>query len=437
MTTPNGPVLFNSSSGSDTDSSGLGPASAVTGYGAELDGTATIDVSMDGADLTTMSAGDLLFCSTSSGRQFSIIASVDTINETITTDDLWPIESGVAWAVGGKRATYENSRSLTSSGDVPLAWLETETDQTITSSLGEYAKGGRFRGAAGSMPTLSIDNDGSFMWQGGSRWIVNLKMQALSVGNKFSNAQTSGGIGNTSVTCQDCVIGDPTNSFTMLSDDHARTSYITASNTLIQYVGTVGASNITENSTALSLTNCVWKLNGIIYKSGPNGNFSAKKCIFIGDGTGAFYSHNYGKLFVEDCVFYNHNIVCSGGQLSCSIKNCIFHTCATAVQAYYGGTLEDAGGTVYGNYAYNVTSLVAAGDTDGQSSLENTTLSADPFTDAANDDFTLNTVVGGGAVLRAIVTAFGSTTTYPFNWLTDGSGGGGGGGSTVHPLYAN
>ncbi len=103
MTAPNGPILFNSSTGSDSTASGLGPASAVVGSSAELDGTATVDVSYDGMDLSSISAGDLLFCDTTSGRKFSVIASVDALSETITTDDAWPTESGVAWAVGGKR----------------------------------------------------------------------------------------------------------------------------------------------------------------------------------------------------------------------------------------------------------------------------------------------------------------------------------------------
>jgi len=117
MTAPNGPILFNSSTGSDSNASGLGPASALTGYDAELDGTSTVDVSYDGLDLSSISAGDLLFCDTSSGRKFSIIASVDTLNETITTDDAWGTESGVAWAVGGKRQYLFNSSYRTEFAD--------------------------------------------------------------------------------------------------------------------------------------------------------------------------------------------------------------------------------------------------------------------------------------------------------------------------------
>lgn len=48
-------------------------------------------------------------------------------------------------------------------------------------------------------------------------------------------------------------------------------------------------------------------------------------------------------------------------------------------------------------------------------------LTADPFTDADNDDFTLNNVAGGGAVLREELVDFASVLSrYPFLTLLDG-----------------
>ena len=81
---------------------------------------------------------------------------------------------------------------------------------------------------------------------------------------------------------------------------------------------------------------------------------------------------------------------------------------------------------MFGNAYYN-SGTIPTQDTDP------ITLTADPFTDAANEDFSLNSDAGGGAVLRASSSTLGSTEMHPFNWLTDGSGGGGGG-STFHPL---
>ena len=182
MTTPNGPILFNSSTGNDSTASGLGPASAVIGSSAELDGTSTVDVSYDGMDLSGISAGDLLFCDTTSGRKFSIIASVDTINETITTDEAWPIESGVSWAVGGKRATLQNSQHLWIKTDGAGSGLtyELETDQAMSSYVLSYSgMGGTIKSSVtGTKRVITIG--GTYFAEGGG-WTcydIHLKSSA-------------------------------------------------------------------------------------------------------------------------------------------------------------------------------------------------------------------------------------------------------------------
>lgn len=67
------------------------------------------------------------------------------------------------------------------------------------------------------------------------------------------------------------------------------------------------------------------------------------------------------------------------------------------------------------------------------------TLTADPFTDAANDDFSLNSAAGGGALLRAAGIRWGDGLVYDqANYLDVGAlqhqdAGGGGGGLLVNP----
>lgn len=75
MTTPNGPIVFNNTDGSDTAASGLGPAVALTGNGASTAGSSSVAT---GISTTGVSSGDLLFVQSSSGRKFSVIASVDS-----------------------------------------------------------------------------------------------------------------------------------------------------------------------------------------------------------------------------------------------------------------------------------------------------------------------------------------------------------------------
>ena len=424
MTTPNGPVLFNSSSGSDTDSSGLGPASAVTGYGAELDGTATIDVSMDGADLTTMSAGDLLFCSTSSGRQFSIIASVDTINETITTDDVWPTESGVAWAVGGKRATLQNSQHLWIKTDGAGGGLtyELETDQTMSSYVTSYSgMGGKIKSSVtGTKRVITIG--GTYFASGGG-WNchdIHFKSSAnLYLGRAGTDTQASAWY------LYDCTVGDATDTFASLGTTQSRTLAVNANRTVFQ-----------------NFLGVLW--NGI--------NANLNYCMVKDCDSAVFYASSLGSSshFARHTVFTNCLYLSyQRRSQSTNICQCVIHGMTSTgyvmhYQDYGPGLITDniwmdnagdiepyTSSRFFGNAYYNNT-------VNYPPSMESAAinLTADPFTDAAAGDFSLNSDAGGGATLRAASQTLGATTGYPFNWLTDGSGGGGGG-STVHPLYAN
>src|SRR6056300_478369 len=106
MTAPNGAIKFNNSTGSDTQSSGLGPAVAVYGSGASTTGASAV---VTGISTTGVSAGDLLWVQSSSGRQFSIIASVDSSTQVTCDDTFDNTESGRTWAIGGKRASIAGS----------------------------------------------------------------------------------------------------------------------------------------------------------------------------------------------------------------------------------------------------------------------------------------------------------------------------------------
>ncbi len=67
----------------------------------------------------------------------------------------------------------------------------------------------------------------------------------------------------------------------------------------------------------------------------------------------------------------------------------------------------------------------------------NITLSSDPFTDAANGDFTLNSDAAGGELLKNVqwTDASGVTSYYDVGtYQREVTAASGGGGSTFHPL---
>ena len=211
MTAPNGPILFNSSTGSDSQASGLGPAIAIYGSNASLNGS-IVDVSAD-ISFININPGDLIYCDTSTGRKFSVVMMVDATTLEIYTDDSWPTESGVAWAVGGKRATFDSvgSRNLFaySAGFI----FETETNQSITSAISCPNTNGNheFRGTAGSIRTITQTSDAR-NFEGGNNNASVITLRNLKLENSNASKTLAWGFAaRRKVYCYDCVFGDATN----------------------------------------------------------------------------------------------------------------------------------------------------------------------------------------------------------------------------------
>lgn len=132
-------IVFNASTGSDTAASGAGPATAESGTGASLNATTSVDLSGDSPDLSGVATDGsaCLWVQTSSGRQFSKITAVDNSTKIVTVETTYSVtESSRTWAIGGKRATWDNanSRKLFSADVLPGWIIETETGQTLTGS---------------------------------------------------------------------------------------------------------------------------------------------------------------------------------------------------------------------------------------------------------------------------------------------------------------
>lgn len=420
MTAANGPILFNSTTGDDNLASGLGPSSAVYGSSGELDGTSTVDVSYDGVDLSSISAGDLLYCSTSSGRQFSIIASVDTLNETITTDNAWPIESGVSWAVGGKRATLQNSQYLWIKTDgIGQQTYELETDQTMSSYVVSYSgMGGSIKSSvAGTKRTITIGS--SYFTEGGNWSCYDIHFKSTALTGYLGRASTA--VQSSTWHLYDCIVGDSTDQFSTIGTTQSRTFTIIARRTIFQNFAAA-----TFQSVSTDLTNCLIRDQPTqrafhLYSTG-SASHRAQHCIFTNLLDVSYQRRSQGTN-IQNCVIEGMN---STGNLFNYVDNVPGNVIENIFVNNAGQVGTWVSSRMFGNAYYN-SGTIPTQDTDP------ITLTADPFTDKANEDFSLNTDAGGGAVLRSSSSTLGSTEMHPFNWLTDGSGGGSGG-STPHPL---
>ena len=426
MTAPNGPILLNSSTGSDTAASGLGPATALSGAGASTTAASAV---VTGITTTGVTTGDLLWLQSSSGRQFSVIASVDSGSQ-VTCDDVFAnTEALRTWAIGGKRATFDGAVQIFS--DWHGGWIvETETDQTVSVWLTASVTSGTVNNYveircnnktitqsyasywAPILPlpnysilrdavlTTSVTNNGMSLFpdnSGPDRLVQNVHIDPTLGGGSLTYGVYTG----QTAFFMGCSFKNCTYGFT-----GAATGSCQFSNCVFDSNLSYGANP----SSACGFTNCIFSNNGNHGLLCGNGNYNLLvDCISYGNSGDGF---NMGGAYVDTLVQFKNNIASSN--------------------TGYGYNFPTArGNPMLNSVDYNNTAGRVAGY---YTDIDPITLTADPFTDTANGDFSLNSNAGGGAVLRAESDTIGSTTAYPFNWLTDGSGGGGGGATHYDPF---
>jgi hypothetical protein len=437
MTAPNGPILFNSSTGNDATASGLGAAN-VYGSGASTTGSSAV---VTGIDTTGVSSGDLLWVQSSSGRQFSIIATVDSSTQVTCDDTFANTESSRTWAIGGKRATFDNADSRNVFSQSLLDWvIETETNQTITSSIQGTGRQITIKSSSDDIRTITVSADAEAL-RGGTYWLENLKFQCSASTTK-SVWLWDNGTQYTHVVAKKCVFGDASNSFyTLTLGGGVFNSFIKLYQCDIQYMTNVGF--IYNYGNQMHLDGCRIRNNASsgIALTGVYGSnlLTVNNCIFEGNGGHGLSSGRAQQTSITNSIFYNNvlNGVNIGIEQPQAVANCIF---ANNLGYGYAGILGgNRGSGVMGNAFYN-NGLGPyynreAADIFG----DNIDLDYDPFVDAANGDLNLNSNAGGGSTLRANnYTLNTDTSVYPFRqYVSDDFDSGAGGGATVHPLYAN
>lgn len=410
MTAPNGPIIFNSSTGSDTAASGLGPATAVSGTGASLNATSTVTLSADSPDLSGVSAGDLLWVDTSSGRQFSIIASVDDGADTVTCDDAFAVtESGRNWGIGGKRATWDNadSRTIFGSAGAKSGWIiETETDQTLTSAItiswgiSSYVL---IRGLTGAKRIITqTANAAHFTESAQAITVRNLEFHNTNASKTNAKVITvTGGSGHL-ITAIDCVFGHASNTVNgAIRRDSGGIAEIRCLR--CRFISTTGNA-ITYGSSSLRLTGCIFsQCSGSIGTSGGINSIIIDGCIFASSGNGLNITNTgNGDCRIQGNLFYdmtNGLLISVSWTPNGQILNNVFVNSSAYGIDFSGATINGATIEVDYNAFYNNTSGDVTGIANGDNDL---TLTADPFVDAAGGDYNINDTAGGGIVLRGV-----------------------------------
>jgi len=400
MTAPNGSILFNNSTGSDPTASGLGAAN-VYGTGASTTGASAV---VTGISTTGVSAGDLLWVQSSSGRQFSIIASVDSSTQVTCDDNFDNTESSRTWAIGGKRASIAGSiRGFDDwTADFKNDWtiqFESGYTETFTSRL-RARTGGQFRIQAEPnaivKPKLTTSND--FIFGQGSGYLVRgIDFVKSSSGGTLAGSGSGG-----SIFFSECGFGDSSNlpSIAFQSDQ------------------------------PLTFHRCVFNADRHLVTTG---NLAANGCVFNGGSTGIQFGYpsiqhsTVGCLFNGCAVGIYEGVNIGTGWQPKLIQGNIFKCVDAGIQVPANNSSRQRGilcinnlfvGSNYGiEFAASTiptTSLFSVYDSnafynigtsnylnDDGNTFNDIILTADPFVSAANGNFNLNDFPGGGNLLRA------------------------------------
>ena len=414
MTTLNSVITFNASTGSDSAASGCGPATALTGPGAATTGASAV---VTGISTTGVTAGDLLWVLSSSGRQFSVIASVDSATQVTCDDAFDNTESGRTWAIGGKRATFDDVNSRQFFYDAPRdCIIETETDQTLNSSL--YI-GTPSSYVNGNQPyTICIKGDASLVSSGNFPCIATNVYNPASV--VLCDLKFVGSVGNTSWAINggwyliyNCQFGDDGAATNFRYGVNVGAGYTTSCFYKCKFYGQ--GSSVAGYATSVNTWNS--RIASIV------------KC-FVKDYNSGLYLRD-GVATVENCIITDCNTGISGNAYPYASKNIFHNITNNAINMTTSASPNDlllnnrfnenifsnVGGYLhYSNapsspsenymrdmevissrhYCFNSTGGLAYGYSDL------VTLTESPFVNPNSGDFTINNVADGGQIIRSL-----------------------------------
>ena len=414
MTALSGPITFNSSTGSDSTSSGCGPATAVSVMIQTSAGSSTATAS----PTTGYSVGDVMYVPSFTGRKFNVIASVGS--GSLTFDDNWDDTSfGTAGYVGGKRATFDNadSRELftTNFHTAVLDKIKTETDQTLTSQilvgrhwrnpLVIYADEQKTINSAGNFICFNLAQNRAAIFQ-------NLKF-VCSVAT--SDAAITGG----HVTCINCQFGeDGSSTNRKYGVRGANYGHMIVSYRCKFYgrgetdSGGFASGGTHYNSQGQTMIECFAKDYETGFRGNPRGDY-CKGNVITSCKFGAYASRQFescaNNIFHDissDCITeanvhaerFQFSMLEFGSNIFANVSG---HLINSSRSDFYQGDSSDSK-TLFTSpalptlYAYNSSNTF-----NNMPTFPVQTLTADPFVDAANGDFNLNNALGGGATLRS------------------------------------
>ena len=436
-------VKYNSVTGSDTapsDSANNSAVSGATASGSAAGTTITFSSSVDftGANAVADDDSDWIWCATGTGyiHLFRIMAFTTATDLTaVTAVTVEPaIEanfSGAAWHVNGTRQSLDSDTSNSDLNDWLAGWT-VELDGTfVMSTAGTTQFGRNISGTTSSDSAIKVVRSPS----ASSRPVIDVQanmpmidtLSAVVVyfeGIKYTS--TTGGGSGTYVRIQsggltfvDCVLDVGSATPTLLIQCQYSNRRISLINCYVKG-GTDHVIYGIDMTQPIHISNCWFDCQG---------TYGSVACLFVspvsivvtdtliteaaGDG---FQIEPMPTWAGSDAQMFIKNVTiadCGGDAIDLTVAqnadtnpNAVYsiYNCLMVGNGGYGINTDTAGSGIpdrgyvdlnafYNNTSGNYSETVLAGAND-------ITLTADPFTDAANDDYSLNNTAGGGALLR-------------------------------------
>jgi hypothetical protein len=472
---------------SDSNASGAGPSTAITGSNASTSADG-LTVTLDGSPNLASVAADgshviYLEDTTTGNRRFAAINGVDNVAKTVTVEQAYAFNlTGKSWAIGGVRATLFGSSSglliehftNDTGGDAQAGWtMEMQSGHSETTaqqydigrnnSYGNTTAGDiTIRGAKGvsdaNIPTVNFSASsptwGFFRILNSYIRLEDFKITASNVGG-YSGAAISLGVPNCSF--RGLIIGDTGASHTgfgyaLILSTLDKSSYPLVENCCLQN----NVNGIVTNSyRGINVRNCIIRNNsgyGIYFNSSSAnlGSHFIDGCLIVDNG---------GHGIVEDAVSAARSVHGASKHITkCTISNnggdgIRIPSNSTSV-TWAGRKICDCIITGNSGYAINCTGTIVSdqlnaeppflsnniiySNTSGTVTpsavsdlLVNTSLTNPQFADESSGDYRPSSVAAGLAI---------SATRRGISVSSDDSVGAlavvssGGGGSTFHPL---
>ena len=396
-------IRFNSSTGSDTAASGAGPSTAITATAAaHTSGIASTTITLTNSpDLSGVATDGsaALWLNTASGRQWSRITAVNNTLKTVTVEDSFNIAalSAVNYAIGGKRATFNETNSRKLFSDAKAYWIATtETDQTISSVISVTSAGSPFfvRGDSETSHRVVTQSANAACFNSGvaNLNLMNLKFQNTNV-SKGSAGGYSGSGGN-GVRMTNCIVGDATNTLSFAASSLVSLLSVF---TRCYFLTTGSAINTTGTGATLHFESCFFDMPAGVtaVNYGSTASVILKRSIFKG-GANAIATGG-GILDVENCVFRGQSTAALSASAVLTlgkIENCIFDSCGVPMN--FASTQPGFGVLVSRNDIFNCSA-------NANAPTDNYPLTIDPaFVNVGTNNFTV-----GASSLKA--------AAFPYN----------------------